>query len=100
LFESGHWVRTGDQTGEEGLASEISVVLLEVLLAGSDELDSSELEAAVLEAGDDGANEATLGAVSERCQSATIGHCVGSSLWCCIYLDAIGLDSNEAVPNS
>jgi hypothetical protein len=64
LFESGRWVRTGDQTGEEGLASEISVVLLEVLLSGSAELDSSELEAAVLEAGDDGTNEATLGAVS------------------------------------
>jgi hypothetical protein len=62
LFESGRWVRTGDQTGEEGLASEIGVVLLEVLLSGSAELDSSELEAAVLEAGDDGTNEATLGA--------------------------------------
>ena len=53
-------VRTGDQTREEGLASEVGVVLLEVLLAGSDKLDGSELEAAVLEAGDDGADEATL----------------------------------------
>jgi hypothetical protein len=35
-------------------------VLLEVLLGGSDELDGCELEAAVLEAGDDGADEATL----------------------------------------
>ena len=35
-------------------------MLLEVLLAGSDELDSSKLEAAVLEARDDGANKATL----------------------------------------
>jgi hypothetical protein len=35
-------------------------VLLEVGLAGRAELDSSELEAAVLEAGDDGANESTL----------------------------------------
>jgi hypothetical protein len=67
LFASGRWVRTGDQTGEEGLASEIGVVLLEVLLSGSAELDSSELEAAVLEAGDDGTNEATLGAESVRC---------------------------------
>ena len=67
LLESGVSVRTGDQTGEEGLASEISVVLLEVLLAGSAELDGSELEAAVLEAGDDGTNEATLGAESVRC---------------------------------
>ena len=67
VLESGVSVRTGDQTGEEGLASEISVVLLEVLLAGSAELDGSELEAAVLEAGDDGTNEATLGAESVRC---------------------------------
>ena len=54
------WVLTGDQTGEEGLAVEILVVLLEVLLAGLGELDGSELEAAVLEALDDGTNEATL----------------------------------------
>jgi hypothetical protein len=35
-------------------------VLLKVLLGRSDELDAGELEAAVLEAGDDGANESTL----------------------------------------
>lgn len=35
-------------------------MLLEVLLAGGGELDGNELEAAVLEAGDDGANQATL----------------------------------------
>ena len=35
-------------------------MLLEVLLGGSDELDGCELEAAVLEAGDDGADEAAL----------------------------------------
>ena len=99
MFESGRWVRTGDQTGEEGLASEISVVLLEVLLAGSAELDGSELEAAVLEAGDDGANEATLGTQLVRCYSAIAGHFVCRRPWCCIYLDAIRLDSNEAVPN-
>lgn len=40
-------------------------VLLEVLLAGGDELDGDELEAALLEAGDDGTNEATLRVVSE-----------------------------------
>ena len=55
-----NWVHTGNQTGEEGLASEVLVVLLEVLLAGLDELDGSELEAAALEALDDGTNEATL----------------------------------------
>jgi hypothetical protein len=35
-------------------------VLLEVLLGGSDELDGSKLEATVLEARDDGADQATL----------------------------------------
>lgn len=58
-------IRTGDQTGEEGLAGKVGVVLLKVLLSGSAELDGSELEAAVLEAGDDGTNEATLGGGSK-----------------------------------
>ena len=49
-------------------------VLLEVLLAGGDELDGGELVAAVLEAGDDGANESAL--------------------------DTIGLDGNEAARES
>jgi hypothetical protein len=35
-------------------------VLLEVLLGGGDELDGRELEATVLEAGDDGTDEAAL----------------------------------------
>jgi hypothetical protein len=35
-------------------------VLLEVLLGGSDELDSGKLEATVLEARDDGADQTTL----------------------------------------
>lgn len=51
---------TGDETLEEGLASEVSVVLLEVLLAGGGQLHGNELEATVLEARDDGANESTL----------------------------------------
>jgi hypothetical protein len=50
----------GDETLEEGLGGEILVVLLEVLLAGGGELHGNELEAAVLEARDDGANESTL----------------------------------------
>ena len=57
------WARerlTGNQTGEEGLLLEVLVVLLEVLLGGLDHLDTGELEAAVLEAGDDGTDEATL----------------------------------------
>jgi hypothetical protein len=39
-------------------------VLLEVLLGGGDELDGCELEAAVLEARDDGADETALEGVS------------------------------------
>ena len=35
-------------------------MLLEVLLAGGGELDGNKLEAAVLEAGDNGANQAAL----------------------------------------
>ena len=40
--------RTADETLEEWLVAEICVVLLEVLLGGSHELDSDELEAATL----------------------------------------------------
>lgn len=47
-------------------------MLLEVLLAGSDDLDGSELEAAVLEAGDDGANKATLSVWSVHCYPNTV----------------------------
>lgn len=54
------WKLTGNETLEEGLASEVSVVLLEVLLARGAQLQGNELEAAVLEARDDGANETTL----------------------------------------
>ncbi len=38
-------------------------MLLEVLLGGSNELDGSELEAAVLETRDDGTDQATLNAI-------------------------------------
>jgi len=51
----------GDEAGEEGLAGEVGVVGLEVLLGGGDELDGGELEAALLEALDDGADQAALG---------------------------------------
>lgn len=64
-------VHVVDEASEEGLVLEVGIVLLEVLLAGGDELDGSKLVAAVLEAGDDGANESTL--------------------------DAVGLDSNEGL---
>jgi hypothetical protein len=52
---------TGNKTLEEGLGGEIGVVSLEVLLAGGGELHGNELEATVLEARDDGADESTLG---------------------------------------
>ncbi len=73
-----------DEAGEEGLALEIGVVcghgsaparrcdaialsrihtLLEVLLGGVDELEGDQLEAALLEAGDDLADEVALNAV-------------------------------------
>lgn len=51
----------GDQPREEGLLREVGIVLLKVLLGGGGELDGGKLEAAGLEAGDDGADEATLG---------------------------------------
>jgi hypothetical protein len=51
---------TGDEALEEALAGEVGVVLLEVILAGGGELQGNELEATVLEARDDGTNEATL----------------------------------------
>ena len=51
----------GNETGEERLAGEVGVVGLEVLLGGGDELDGGKLEAALLEALDDGADQAALG---------------------------------------
>jgi hypothetical protein len=56
----------GDETGEEGLALQVGVVGLEVLLGSGDQLDGGQLEAALLEALDDGADEAALDA-SVRC---------------------------------
>lgn len=41
-------LHTGDETGEEGLLLEVSVVLLEVLTAGRAELQSNELEAGTM----------------------------------------------------
>ena len=58
------WGRTGNEASEEGLVGKVGIVLLKVLLSGRGELDGDELEAAVLEARDDGADEATLGGVS------------------------------------
>lgn len=41
----------GNETGEEGLSGEVSVVLLEVLLGGGGELGAQELVSTLLEAG-------------------------------------------------
>jgi hypothetical protein len=71
-----NWQRTGNQAVEEGLASKVLVVLLKVLLGRGDELDGSELEATVLEARDDGANEATLDGLAVRRHSRL--KCVGN----------------------
>lgn len=53
-------LHTGDQALEERLGAQVLVVLLEVLLGWGDELDGSELEATLLKAGDDVADESTL----------------------------------------
>lgn len=84
----------------------IYTVLLKVFLAGSHQLDSRKLVAisckyklehgmdadlpTVLESRDDGANESTL-----SIQSVFLIHSVVISI--VAHLDAIGLDSNEAV---
>ena len=52
-----------DQAGEERLALEVGVVLLQVVFAGVHELHGHELEAAVLEALDDLADESALDTV-------------------------------------
>jgi hypothetical protein len=73
-------------------------VLLEVLLGGGDELDGRKLEAAVLEARDDGANEATLCGVS-RALGAGGSIALGTAMETArggTHLDAVGLDGNEA----
>jgi len=52
-----------NETGEEWLCLQIFIMLLEMLLGGGDDFDSGELEALLLEAGDDVSNEATLDAI-------------------------------------
>ena len=70
--------QVGDQSLEEGLLGQVRVVLLQVLLAGSHHLDGDELVAAVLEAGEDGADQAALDTIgldgdeAERALSAGV----------------------------
>lgn len=58
---TGHHVL--DEAREEGLRGEVRVVLLEVLLGRSVELEGNELEASLLESADDLADEASLDAI-------------------------------------
>jgi len=66
-----------DQAGEEWLLLEVGVVSLEVLLAWGDKFNGDELEAAGLETGDDGANEAAHDAIRLHGDESLLGgrHC-------------------------
>ena len=63
--DGGDWagVHVLDETGEEWLVREIGIVLLEVLLAWRDELESCDFVSLGLEAGDDLTDESTLDTV-------------------------------------
>jgi len=52
-----------DEAGEEGLAGEVLVVLLEVLLRRSDHLEGDDLETPLFKTRDDGSNKVTLDAI-------------------------------------
>lgn len=65
-----------DETRVEGLALEVLVVLLEVLLRGVDHLEGDELVAALLETLDDLTDESALDAVRLDLQ----GICMGGQL--------------------
>jgi hypothetical protein len=86
--------RTGDETWEEWLLGQIGVVLLEVLLCCDKGLDCYELEATLLEASDDIADESTLKRISLVFVLFFLNHL--GMLWVCVYLDTIWLDGNEA----
>jgi hypothetical protein len=81
--------RTGDETLEEGLVLQILVVLLEVLLGWSDELDGSELVASLFKSADDLADETTLNLSSASIDSFP--------MLLVAYLNAIRLHGDEAV---
>lgn len=61
--QNGARAHVGQETGEKALGLEVLVVLTEKSLGGLGELDGNELEAALLEAGENGGNEATLDSV-------------------------------------
>lgn len=68
-------------------------MLLEVLLGWGDELDGGELEATLLEARDDLADEATLYGYVSKARPAMVLDCSE----CSTYLDTVRLDSDEAI---
>ena len=70
--DDGSRVHVLDETREELLVAEVSVVLLEVLVARGAQLHGNKLEAAVLEARDDGANETTLRTASANNSQLTM----------------------------
>ena len=51
---------TGDEAFEEWLVAEVLVMFLQVFLTWGHQLDGGELKAALLESGDDVADESTL----------------------------------------
>lgn len=61
--KNGARAHVGKETGEETLGLEVLVVLAEEGLGGLGKLDGDKLEAALLKAGEDGGNEATLDTV-------------------------------------
>lgn len=87
----------GDEAREEGLAGQVGVVGLEVLLGGGDQLDGGKLEATLLEALDDGADEAALWEVLEEVVSLeVVGARWSGGEWWWPYLDTVRLDGDEA----
>lgn len=103
-----------NQTREERLALEVSVVLLEVVLGSVDELHGDELVSSLLESADDLADESSLDLVVakkragarggwEKCDgsspvSQAASHlCAARSL---VYTHSVGLDSDESLFSS
>lgn len=78
----------GNETWEEGLVGEILIVLLEMSLGWGGELDGGKLEATVLEAGDYGADQATLDAIRlDSNEGLLVGGHVGFLLLFCLYFE-------------
>merc|ERR1712076_6804 len=74
-----------DEAGEEALAAQVGVVLLEVSLAGHAELQGGELVAASLESGDDVRHEAALDAVRLDSNEGSLGLGHDEWFWCYKY---------------